>query len=177
MIVADQQSPWQVKQQIQFTLEWTNSRLTKKSKRTKSLRIMASTSTAGNQKTAIQKQIEELQNRLKELDQEAVHELKLRLSDARKVVTTLEEELEQLTGKPSEPKVRVRRERRPSITDDALKDQILKVMANFGQEGMNAKQLADKLHQDPLRVRKFIKDNPKVLKRTGSGPGTRFYLP
>jgi hypothetical protein len=42
---------------------------------------MASTS---SNKTAIQKQIEELQNRLKELDQEAIHELKLKLSDARK---------------------------------------------------------------------------------------------
>jgi hypothetical protein len=138
---------------------------------------MATTTSPSSSKTAIQKQIEELQNRLKELDQEAIHELKLKLSDARKVVTTLEEELEQLTGKPSEPKVRVKRERRPSITDDAIKDQLLKVMALHGIEGMNAKQLADKLHQDPLRVRKFIKDNPKTLKRTGSGPGTKFFLP
>lgn len=91
------------------------------------------------------------------------------------MVTTLEHELASLTGQPAGPKVR--RERRPSITDDALKDQLLKVMANFGAEGMNAKQLADKLHQDALRIRKFIKDNPKVLKRTGSGPGTKFFLP
>ena len=136
---------------------------------------MASPTSAPEKKTAIQKQIEELQNRLKELDQEAIHELKLKLSDARKVVTSLEEELTQLTGKPSEPKVR--RERLPKISDDALKDQLLKVMALHGTEGMNAKDIADKLHQDPLRVRKFIKDNPKTLKRTGSGPGTKFFLP
>ena len=49
-------------------------------------------------------------------------------------------------------------------------------MANFGMEGMNAKQLAEKLNQDALRVRKFISTNPKVLKRQGSGPGTKFYL-
>jgi uncharacterized coiled-coil protein SlyX len=138
---------------------------------------MATTTFATSNKTAIQKQIEELQSRLKELDQEAVQELRSKLAEARKVVTALEDELEALTGKTAEPKVRVRRERRPSITDDALKDQLLKVMANFGQEGMNAKQLAEKLHQDPLRVRKFIKDNPKTLKRTGSGPGTKFFLP
>ena len=132
--------------------------------------------TAKDKKLTLQQQIEALQKQMHDLDQEAVHELKLKLSDARKVVSTLEAELEQLTGKPSgAPKVR--RERRPSIGDDALKDQILKVMANFGKEGMNAVQLAEKLHQDALRIRKFIKDNPKVLSRKGSGPGTKFHLP
>jgi FtsZ-binding cell division protein ZapB len=133
--------------------------------------------TAIDAKTNIQKQIEELKKRLEALDQEAVDELKLKLSDARKVVTHLEMELEVLTGKTASLAVKVRRERRPSITDEALKDQLLKVMANFGAEGMNAKQLAEKLHQDPLRIRKFIKDNPKTLKRTGGGPGTKFFLP
>ena len=137
---------------------------------------MATAPSAKDKKQSLQQQIEALQKQMETLDQEAIHELKLKLSDARKVVSTLEEELEQLTGRPSgAPKVR--RERRPAITDDALKDQLLKVLANFGKEGMNAKQLAEKVHQDPLRVRKFIGSNPKVLKRTGSGPGTKFFLP
>ena len=102
--------------------------------------------------------------------------MKLQLSDARKVVATLEEQLAQLTGKPlGAPKVR--RIRRPSITDESLQAQLLSVMAKFGKEGMNAKQLAEKLNQDALRVRKFITSNPKVLKRQGSGPGTKFFLP
>ena len=131
---------------------------------------------ANDKKAAIQKQIEALQGQMEALNQEAVHELKLRLSDARKLVATLEDELAQLTGKPAgAPKIR--RERRPSITDEALQPQLLKVMANFGKEGMNAVQLAEKLNQDPLRVRKFIAANPKALKRQGSGPGTRFFLP
>ena len=137
---------------------------------------MASATTAKDRKLTLQQQIEALQKQMHDLDQEAVHELKLKLSDARKVVGALEDELASLTGK-HEGAPKVRRERRPSITDDALKDQLLKVMANFGKEGMNAKQLADKLHQDALRVRKFIKDNPKALKRTGSGPSTKFFLP
>ncbi len=109
------------------------------------------------------------------LDQEAIHELKLKLSDARKLVVELEDELATLTGKPT-GETKAKRTRRPSIADDALQDQILKVMANFGQSGLNAKQLAEKLHQDAIRVRKFITDNPKVLKRQGSGPGTKFFL-
>lgn len=110
------------------------------------------------------------------MDQEEIHELKLKLSDARKLVVELEDELATLTGKPAGESTKVKRTRRPSITDDALQDQLLKVMANFGQTGVNAKQLAEKLHQDPIRVRKFITDNPKVLKRQGSGPGTKFFL-
>ena len=137
---------------------------------------MATTPTAKDKKLTLQQQIEALQQQVLDLSQAEVHELKLKLSDARKVVRDLEGELEQLTGKPAgAPKIK--RERRPSITDDALKDQLLKVMANFGQEGMNAKQLAEKLHQDALRIRKFITDNPKVLKRTGAGAGTKFFLP
>ena len=50
-------------------------------------------------------------------------------------------------------------------------------MAKNGKEGMNARQLADHLHQDAIRVRKFIKDNPKLLKKTGAGAGTKFFLP
>jgi hypothetical protein len=136
---------------------------------------MANTHTAQEKQATIQKQIEALQVQLDSLNQEVVHDLKLKLSDARKVVRDLEEELGNLTGKAAaEPKVR--RIRRESIGDDALKDQIIKVMASHGKEGMNAKQLADKLNQDPLRVRKYIKDNPKTLKRQGAGPGTKFFL-
>ena len=137
---------------------------------------MTTTSGATEKRTALLKQIEALNSQIDALNVEAVHELKLKLSDARKVVVQLEDELESLTGKPT-GLPRVRRERRPAITDEALKDQLLKVMASHGKEGMNAKQLADKLNQDPLRVRKFIKENPKTLKRQGTGPGTKFFLP
>ena len=130
--------------------------------------------TATEKKAALQKQIEALQQQMLDLTQETVQELKTKLSEARKVVSQLEDELAQLTGSPSTP--RVRRERRPAIADDALQDQILKVMANFGQDGLNAKQLADKLNQDPLRVRKFISAHPGVLERKGSGPATKFFL-
>ena len=131
--------------------------------------------TPADRKAFLQRQIEALQGEMVALQQEAVEELKLRLSDARGVVSTLEEELATLMGKPAvEPKTK--RTRRPSITDEALKDQLLKVMAHHGQAGMNAKQLAEKLHQDPIRIRKFITDNPKVLKRQGQGAGTKFFL-
>ncbi len=53
---------------------------------------------------------------------------------------------------------------------------LLAVMAKSGREGMNARQIAEQLHQDAIRVRKFIADNPKLLKKTGKGAGTKFFL-
>ena len=130
---------------------------------------------ATDRKASLQKQIEALQQQMLDLNQEAVQELKLKLSDARKVVTDLENELEELTGKSTSP--RAKRERRPKITDEALMPQVHAVMSKFGAEGMNAKQLAEKLNVDALRIRKFIKDNAGALKRQGNAAGTKFFLP
>ena len=126
--------------------------------------------------TALSK-IEELQLQIEQLKQEAVAELKQKLNEAREVVSSLEDELGELTGRSGSSESRSRRSRRPSIADDELRGQLLKAMAAEGKTGLNAKELAGKVNQDPLRVRKFIKDNPKTLKRQGSGPGTKFFLP
>ena len=131
---------------------------------------------ATDKQADIQKQIEALQAQMEALSQEAVQELKQKLSAARSVVSDLEDELATLTGKPAAV-TKTRRTRRPSITDEALQPQILIVMGKHGKEGMNAKQLAEKLNQDALRIRKFIIANDKVLKRVGAGPGTKFHLP
>ncbi len=120
--------------------------------------------------------IEELQKQIATLKQQAVDEIKQKLFDARKLVTQLEDELADLTGKAPAEEARSRRARRPSITDEHLRAFVLKAMADSGKHGLNAKQLADAIGQDALRVRKFIKNNPKVLKRQGSGPGTKFFL-
>ena len=133
------------------------------------------TTTSSDKKLTLQQQIEALQKQVQDLDQEAVAELKSKLADAKKVVSTLEAELATLTGKPTgEPKAK--RVRRPSITDEHLQPQLLAVMAKHGREGMNARQLAEHLHQDAIRIRKFIADNGKLLKRTGNGAGTKFFL-
>ena len=113
---------------------------------------------------------------MQDLNQESIAELKAKLADARKLVSQLEAELATLTGKPEdEPKTK--RVRRPSITDEHLQPQILAVMAKHGRERMNARQLAEHVRQDAIRVRKFIKDNSKLLKKTGNGAGTKFFLP
>jgi hypothetical protein len=41
---------------------------------------------------------------------------------------------------------------------------------------MNAKTIAEKLNQNPLRIRQWVKSHPGKLRREGKGPGTRFYM-
>ena len=125
--------------------------------------------TAAQQMAAIDEQIAALEAKKATYKEQAIQELKARIVEANNVVRELENRLgEKSSG---------RRSRRPSITDEALIPQIHGVMSKFGGEGLNAKQLAERLNQDALRVRKFIASNPKVLKREGKGPGTRFFLP
>lgn len=132
--------------------------------------------------TSTQEEIEELQRRLASLREKAEDEIRQKLADARRVVADLEQQLSEVTGRPSASEIRAMAEkpariRRPSIGDEELKTQILQVVAATAQRGINAKQIATAVNQTPARVRQFIADHPKVLKRTGSGPGTKFYLP
>lgn len=133
--------------------------------------------------TSTQQEIEELKRRLETLKEQAEDELRQRLAQARQVVTDLERELSEVTGRPSASEIkamaapRSTRTRRPSIGDDELTTQILQILAATAPHGVNAKQIATAANQSPARIRQFVAANPKVLRRTGSGPGTKFFLP
>ena len=62
----------------------------------------AAPASATDKRSSIQKQIEALRQQMLALDQEAINELKVKLSNAREVVQGLEEELAELTGKPAQ---------------------------------------------------------------------------
>jgi uncharacterized coiled-coil protein SlyX len=130
-----------------------------------------------------QQEIEDLKRRLESLREQAEDELRQRLAEARRVVSDLERQLSEVTGRPSASEIKklaapkVTRLRRPSVSDEELKTQVLQILSAAGPHGINAKQIATALNQAPVRVRQFIAANPKALKRTGSGPGTKFFLP
>jgi len=133
--------------------------------------------------TSTQQEIDELKRRLESLREQAEDELRQKLAQARQVVSDLERQLSDITGRPSASEIkalaasRPARIRRPSIGNDELKTQILQVLAAAGPRGINAKQIATAVNQTPTRVRQFAATNPSALKRTGSGPGTKFFLP
>ena len=120
-------------------------------------------------------QIQELELQIRQLKEDAILELKEKLVAARRTVADLEKEIQDLTGHAAPTgTIRIRRE---SIPDEDLKRKILEVFAANGKHGMNAKKIADAVGQAPIRIRDFLKKNPRVLKRQGEGAGTKFFLP
>lgn len=127
--------------------------------------------------TTTQQEIAQLQKRLAQLQEQAEDVLRQKLKEARAVVTDLEMQLSEITGRPSATMIHASdRKRWAPITDEQLEVMIVFLMQKEGQQGMNAKSIAEKLKQNPVRIRGFIKDHPKVLKRVGKGPGTRFFV-
>ena len=146
-----------------------------KKKSVKAPAVVAKAATT-NKQAELQKQIDALQAQMEALNQEAAQELKQKIADARKVVQDLEAELASITSK-SAAFAKKQRTRRLNISDEDLQQQILAAMNKQGKDGLNAKQLAKLVSQDPLKVRKFISVDAKVLKCVGNGLGTKFHLP
>ena len=122
-----------------------------------------------------QQEIQQLQKRLAQLQEQAEDVIREKLKEARAVVTDLEFQLSEITGRPSATQIKVVKGFAP-LTDDALEVQILFVLQKEGDQGMNATDIARKLNQDPVRIRGWIKKHPSVLNRTGKGAGTRFFV-
>jgi DNA-binding NarL/FixJ family response regulator len=121
-------------------------------------------------------EIAQLKKRLEVLQEQAEDVLRQKLKEARAVVTDLEMQLSEITGRPTATQIKAVNGFTP-ITDEQLEVMVLFLMQKEGREGMNAKTIAEKLKLHPVRIRGFIKDNPKVLKRVGKGPGTKFFVP
>ena len=119
-------------------------------------------------------EIQQLQKRLAQLQEQAEDVIRQKLKEARAVVTDLEMQLSEITGRPTATQIKVVKGFAP-LTDEELEVQILFVVQKEGAEGMNATTIAQKLNQSPQRIRVWIKDNPGKLKREGKGPGTRYF--
>ena len=127
--------------------------------------------------TTTAQEIEQLKKRLEVLQEGAEAELRQKLKEARAVVTDLEMQLSEITGRPSATMIHASdRKRWAPITDEQLEVMVLFLLQKEGQDGMNAKTIAEKLKQNPVRIRQWVKKHAKVLKRVGTGPGTRFFV-
>ena len=121
-------------------------------------------------------EIARLTKRLEQLQESAENELRQKLKEARAVVTDLEMQLSSITGRPSATMIKAADPKRwASITDEQLEVMILFLFQKEGQDGMNAKTIGERLNQNPLRIRQWIKKYPTLLRRVGSGPGTKFF--
>ncbi len=123
---------------------------------------------------SVQEEINQLNRRLSSLSEQAENELRQRLKDARAVVAELEMQLSEITGRPTASQIKAAAGFAP-LTDEQLEVQILFVVQKQGEEGINAKSIAQQLNQSPTRIRDWIKRHPGALRREGSGPGTKFF--
>ena len=127
--------------------------------------------------TSIEQEIAQLTKRLEFLNEHAENIIRHKLKEARAVVTDLEFQLSEITGRPSATMIKAADPKRwAPIDDEHLEVQILFVLQKEGAEGMNAKTIASRLNQNPVRIRLWIKKHPTVLKRVGKGVGTKFFL-
>jgi len=122
-----------------------------------------------------QQEIQKLKKRLEQLNEQAEEILRQKLKEARAVVTDLEMQLSEVTGRPTASQIKTAIGFAP-LSDEDLQVQILFVLQKEEQEGMNAVAISRKLNQDPQRIRGWIKKHPSALKRVGKGTGTRFYV-
>jgi len=123
--------------------------------------------------TSTAQEIQQLQKRLAQLQEQAEDELRQKLKEARAVVTDLEMQLSEVTGRPTATQIKVVKGFAP-LTDEDLEVQILFVVQKAGADGINGAEIARQLNQDPQRIRRWIRNNPGKLRREGKGPGTRF---
>ncbi len=123
-------------------------------------------------------EIAQLTKRLEVLQEQAEDEIRQRLKEARAVVTDLEMQLSEITGRPSATMIKAADPIRwAPVTDEQLEVMILFLLQKDGEAGMNAKTIAGKLNQNPVRIRQWIQNHSKALKRIGKGPATRFFAP
>jgi hypothetical protein len=85
-------------------------------------------------------------------------------------------QLSEITGRPTASQIKAANGFAP-LTDEQLEAQVLFTVQKEGRPGINATSIAEKLNQTPVRIRQWIKEHPKVLKRVGVGPNTRYFLP
>jgi hypothetical protein len=128
--------------------------------------------------TSTSEEIAALTKRLEHLQEQAEDVLREKLKEARAVVTDLEFQLSEITGRPSATMIKAADPKRwAPINDEALEVMVIFLLQKEGQEGMNGTSIAERLNQNPVRIRQWVKKHPTVLKRVGAGPGTKFFVP
>jgi TolA-binding protein len=124
-------------------------------------------------------QIAELRGKIAELKPSGAEELREKMVVVRKKLSDLEAQYHDLiggkiSGGGSKIPAGVRR---PKVTDEELTAQIRAELSRDGTEGLSGMAMAEAVGQGYPRITKFLKDNPRAFKRTGTGKHTKYFLP
>jgi len=120
-----------------------------------------------------QLQIQELENKIRELRVSQIAELQQKLKEARQNVVAIENEIAALTGKPVAASPI--RGRRPRTSSEEVRNRILKALAATPQ-GLSQKEIADQAGLNYGTVVIYLKNNSREFKTTGNRRSKRYFL-
>jgi hypothetical protein len=112
-------------------------------------------------------EIANLEAKLQELKAAQIEELQERLRDARKVVRDLEQEIENLSGRPVSQK-------RKRISSAEVRDKIHSVLKK-AREGLSQKQISEKSGINYQTTALFLRNNQNEFRTTGRFKAKRYY--
>jgi len=127
----------------------------------------------------VQSQIQELEERIRQLRSSQLEELQAKLAEARATVAALEAEIAEITGSPA-PSVRSAKTpaadgRRKRTSSEEVKGRILKALSET-PEGLSQKEIADLTELNYNTVAVYLKNNSKDFKTTGTLRSKRYFL-
>jgi hypothetical protein len=117
----------------------------------------------------VEKQIQELEEKLQQLKASQIEELQGRLRDARKVVRDLEQEIEHLSGKP------VPHAKRKRISSAEVRDRIQSVLKK-AKDGLSQKEISERSEVNYQTTALFLRKNQKDFRTTGKFKAKRYFL-
>jgi hypothetical protein len=117
----------------------------------------------------VEVQIRELEDKLQQLKAAQIEELKQRLRDARKVVRELEQEIENLSGKPV---AHAKRKRTSSVE---VRERIQSVLKK-ATDGLSQKEISEKSGLNYQTTALFLRSNQRDFRTTGRFKAKRYFI-
>ncbi len=130
--------------------------------------------------TEVQRQIQELETKIRELKRVQVQELQEELTKAREVVAALEAEIASITGEKA-PKATSAAalgagpRRRKRTSSEEVRGRILKSLAS-APEGLSQKEISEITGLNYNTVVIYLKNNAREFKTTGVMRSKRYFL-
>ena len=115
----------------------------------------------------VEVQIQELECQLQQLKAAQIAELQEKLRDARKVVRDLEQEIENLSGRPVSPK-------RKRISSAEVRDRIQSVLKK-AKDGLSQKEISERSEVNYQTTALFLRKNQKDFRTTGKFKSKRYF--
>ncbi|HWL54006.1 MAG TPA: hypothetical protein VNQ90_16310 [Chthoniobacteraceae bacterium] len=124
----------------------------------------------------VQSQIQELEERIRQLRSSQLEELQAKLAEARATVASLEAEIAEISGSaPTAAKTPAAGSRRKRTSSEEVRGRILKALSEV-PEGLSQKEISEMTGLNYNTVALYLKNNSDQFKTTGALRSKRYFL-